>query len=391
MKTIVSISPVRIEADTRTFKQAASISRFGYTSIVVEAEKSDLEKSMLPFELYSLSDAVLNGNQLSVAVESPTSRDSGVKQNVKAVLRRLGLTRLLSFAQNVRVFISGLARYLYRHGLMTFRSTPRASLYVLHSPLQFPAVYFLTKKYKAPFIYDAHDFYGRIEESDEGIPLNERWLKSVYRRVESLCVKRAAAVITVSQGIADLQRAKFGCKSIVIRNVQDARLGTATITNLRDVLQLPADRFLLVTVGQAKPGQALREMLDAMYTLPATIHLALVGRGYEQYLDEIRSKDLQERVHIVPPVKSYEVVPFIRTADAAIILYYARSPNYTNCLPNGFFQSVTAGLPLLYPELPEIQKIAEQYELGIAINPQSADSIRVGVLKLNDPATAMIY
>jgi glycosyltransferase involved in cell wall biosynthesis len=72
-------------------------------------------------------------------------------------------------------------------------------------------------------------------------------------------------------------------------------------------------------------------------------------------------------------------VPFIRAANAALILYYPMSENYKNCLPNGFFQSLAAGLPLLYPELPEIKKISESYELGLAINPRSTDSIRKAV------------
>ena len=35
-----------------------------------------------------------------------------------------------------------------------------------------------------------------------------------------------------------------------------------------------------------------------------------------------------------------------------------------------FFQPIAAGLPVLYPELPEIRRIAEQYELGVPIDPQ---------------------
>jgi hypothetical protein len=83
-------------------------------------------------------------------------------------------------------------------------------------------------------------------------------------------------------------------------------------------------------------------------------------------------------------VKSNEVVPFIRTADASLILYYPLSANYENCLPNGFFQSIGAELPLLYPQLTEIKKLAEKYKLGIPVDPQSAQSIREAVMQLSE-------
>jgi glycosyltransferase involved in cell wall biosynthesis len=233
-----------------------------------------------------------------------------------------------------------------------------------------------------PFIYDAHDFYRRIEESEEHLPVEERWMKSVYAKVESLCVRKAAAVVTVSEGVAELHREAFGCQPVIIRNCQDPRLDRSPPQTLRRLLGLSDDEFLLVTVGQAKAGQALSEAFDAMRLLPDRVHLALVGARYEQHLEEIRGKGLEGRVHPVPPVKPYEVVPFIQSADAALILYYPRSVNYAYCLPNGFFQSVTAELPLLYPELREIKRVAEQYNLGIAIDPRSAESIRSGVAEL---------
>ena len=44
MKVIVSVTPLQVAADSRTFKIASSFSRFGYHSIVVEAKKKHSEK-----------------------------------------------------------------------------------------------------------------------------------------------------------------------------------------------------------------------------------------------------------------------------------------------------------------------------------------------------------
>jgi glycosyltransferase involved in cell wall biosynthesis len=224
-----------------------------------------------------------------------------------------------------------------------------------------------------PIIYDAHDFYSDV------IPT---WLG---KRLEAWCIRKAAAVVTVSKGVKKLIQREFGSKALVVRNCHDARLEKTPSKNLREALNLPSDAFLLVTVGQAKPGLAAAEAMEALATLPEKVHLALIGKNTSTYQEIVQRYELRSRVHLVPPVKQDEVVQFIQSADVALILYYPFSSNYINCLPNGFFQSFSAGLPLLYPELPEIKKLAEQHSLGLPIDPRSPESIRMAVMSmLND-------
>jgi glycosyltransferase involved in cell wall biosynthesis len=52
--TVVSITPIAVERDSRTFKQAASMTRLGYRSIVFEVEPSYALPAGLPFELITL-------------------------------------------------------------------------------------------------------------------------------------------------------------------------------------------------------------------------------------------------------------------------------------------------------------------------------------------------
>jgi len=42
MRTIVSVTPLRLQEDSRTLKIAASFARFGYKSVAVEGQQSHL-------------------------------------------------------------------------------------------------------------------------------------------------------------------------------------------------------------------------------------------------------------------------------------------------------------------------------------------------------------
>ena len=81
------------------------------------------------------------------------------------------------------------------------------------------------------------------------------------------------------------------------------------------------------------------------------------------------------------------VVPYIADADASVVLYYGQSINYQNALPNRFFQSIAAELPLVYPDLAEIRRIAERYGVGIMADPRDPTQIAEALRALaDDPA-----
>src|SRR5262249_34676467 len=65
VKTIVSVTPVAVERDSRTFRAAACMARLGYRSIVFEVEPSRNLNGDVPFELLTL------GGRQAPAVPAP--------------------------------------------------------------------------------------------------------------------------------------------------------------------------------------------------------------------------------------------------------------------------------------------------------------------------------
>jgi glycosyltransferase involved in cell wall biosynthesis len=375
MARIVTVTPISVQRDSRTLKQATSIARFGYHSLVIEAVASQIDREKLKFALDS-PPQVLSDTTPAATVATRPVRKSGVKAWIKRWLIRLNIYQLLTltifFWQSIGI----------KYGFHTLKRTPKAALYYLHAPHQFIPIYLLSRRYRVPYIYDAHDFYSRIENDGEVEWIRRNgWLR-IQRWLEKRSVKHAADVVTVSQGIAGLMFEAFGIRPLVIRNCHDERFEKAIEPGLRAKLELAEETALVIVIGQWKKGQAINEALAALARLPPHVHLAMLGRGYEQFQSEAVRLGVSARVHMVQPVLPTEVVPFVRSADASLILYYPRSQNYLHALPNGFFQSVAAGLPLLYPPLPEIRRLAQQYKLGIEIEPTSAESIRESILKL---------
>jgi glycosyltransferase involved in cell wall biosynthesis len=374
MTRIVSLTPSRVERDTRTFKEASSFARHGIESIVVEAIPSALAPDRLAFQLH--------GSEPGPAAPAPAP--AGDPGFVRSAWRRLPRPLSGAAARVLRVPLT-IARYL----LKEWRSAaelPQADLYWLHAYQQFPQTWLAARRRRVPFVYDAHDYYPQVIAGGEATALEERFMRGFYLAIERLCSRAAAEVVTVSDGVADLIAARSGRRPLLIRNCAELRWLTDDGPDVRTAAGVAAGDFLLVMPGNHKTRmRAVDEAVDAFAQLPEHAHLAFVGDGYGEVAEHVARLGLGARVHLLPAVPSADVPAFIRTADAVAVLYLPTMPAIEFALPNGFFAGIAAGLPLLWPpRLPEIRRLAEQHDLGVAIEPSDPASIASGVRELLD-------
>ncbi|MGL3209592.1 glycosyltransferase [Bradyrhizobium sp. BR 1433] len=283
---------------------------------------------------------------------------------------------LRAAAINPLAFANYLATYLDQHVFKVLSVTPRADLYYLHSFYQFPAVFLLCLRYRARMIYDAHDFYQHQKEDPTVSSYWKKWVIPFEGAIEAACIRFASDVVTVNEGIAALMRERFRCEPVILRNAHDFRLDRQVPRTIRDAIGLAPEAFLVVFIGNYKSGMTLEGAFDALVSLPKHVHLAFLGGRYPDCNDALATRGLEGRVHFVPPVLPQEIVPVAASADVAVLLYFKRTIQYPNILPNGFFQSVAAGLPLVYPDLEQIRRVAERHKLGIMANAQDANEIR---------------
>lgn len=375
----VVITGASLARDSRTYKQVLSLVRFGYECVVIQGEEGELDQSQLPFTLHTIERCHDTGKKNKQHNSAPATHQPPTVKASKPSWKRY-LPSWLRYALPFGRYVFRLGRYnraLARH-------IPQASAYFVHYFDSAPALAWVNRRSKAPIIYDAHDCHVKVKQDSE---LNERersLIKPLHKKLEAFCISHASAVVTVCDGVARLQKEIFGCDAHVLRNCHDARLDRYAGLPLKQKLGLPSDVFLVVVVGTAKKGMAFEATLHALQRLPSHVHLAFLGNGYGNFLQGPMYESVRERVHLPGAVKPHEVVPCISDADAALLLYYNHSDNYLYSLPNGFFQSLSAGLPLLYPELPEIARLASQYRLGLPVDPKDSRSIQEGIKHLVD-------
>lgn len=385
---VVTITSMALERDSRTYKFAASVARLGHESVVVEGERSGLFDEELPFEL--ISPAELDPFGSSAAAKAPVASPAAEAAPAHRPLWRRALAAprvAVAPLHNAWVILRDNLRDRKRRNDETAALLPDADVYWLHSFFQLPAVRAKVKETGATFLYDTPDAYWEpgMWETRGAMTLAMRG----YERMEKRGVRAADAFTSVSDGIADVLEARFGRRPEVVRNFHDLRLDQPSDTDVRSATGVGDDDFLLVVVGNNKTELMVAETLHALRDLPDRVHAAFVGRRHEENRGLVEELGLGDRVHIIGHVAPTRIVSFISTADAAPVLSRGTSKNDQASLPNKFFHGIAAGLPLLYPGLPEMKKIAELHELGVEIDPSDPVSVAAGVRALADDPPAL--
>lgn len=238
--------------------------------------------------------------------------------------------------------------------------------------------------WQRPIVYDSHELY-----FDQWSPEDPPPLFQYLRPWEKRLAQRTSGVITVSEGIADQLEGILGvARPLVIRNAVElrARQETATIypTNgCRTVVHSG-----LITIARHLP-----ELVKSLTYLPRDIVLVLMGDGFlkTELIEIAQSLGVAERLVIVPPVEPNCVANTLAQADIGAVLITTQSLHYDYSLPNKFFESIAAGLPLVVSPCKEIAELTKKYDMGQVCNPTEPAEIAQAILKVLEPENLVRY
>jgi glycosyltransferase involved in cell wall biosynthesis len=211
----------------------------------------------------------------------------------------------------------------------------------------------------------------------------KRW---IYQLVEKLVLKRASRVITVCDSIAgELAQMHPPTQPVaVIRNIpprpKDA--GAAPTIDLRKLLNVPAEKAILLYQGGLGPTRALEPLLQAMGKVRHAV-LVIRGPGMDifgpEYQRLAQASGAGGSVFCLPPVKSDRCVAEAKSADIGFWSLLPLCKNFTYALPNKIFEYLTAGLPLVCANHPEVARVVANYGVGRCFDPADPDSIAAAI------------
>jgi glycosyltransferase involved in cell wall biosynthesis len=222
----------------------------------------------------------------------------------------------------------------------------------------------------ATLIYDSHELW-----SDPGYASYQRfprWMFHAAVLMEKYLARRAAAVITVSDGIANRMAATMSIHApVVVRNLPN-RLERGRNTeqhHLHSALNLDAAVPIILHLGVLCEDRGIEILISALKAVCEPAVVVLLGSGesdpyVETLKDQARRMGVEKRIYFMPPVAANEVCSFVSDADVGVSLLRNNCLNNQLALPNKLFEYLQAGVPVVVNGPSEKARLVETYQVG---------------------------
>jgi glycosyltransferase involved in cell wall biosynthesis len=232
----------------------------------------------------------------------------------------------------------------------------------------------------ARLVYDAHELYPDMlqEHGFQGSwPVQRYWLHT-----ERTWVPAAAAVITVSPGLAEELRRRHGVRASVVSNVPPLTPASRSERLRRELGLAPAEPILLYQ-GVLIAGRGLEQLVRSMREVPDAV-LAVQGFGAAeaQMRKAAHEAGVKDRVRFMGRVAPDQLHEYACGADAGIVIYEHTTLNNYLSAPNKLFSYLMAGLPVAASDFPGLRAIVEGEAVGVTFDPASETSIAKALLRL---------
>ncbi|WP_091349005.1 glycosyltransferase family 4 protein [Micromonospora rhizosphaerae] len=242
---------------------------------------------------------------------------------------------------------------------------------------------------RVALVWDAHEFLPGIKPWRD----HARWLPA-HRAHEREYAPYADAVVTVSADLAELLRREHRLPEppAVLLNapaVEHRPADDAAPPDIRAECGIGADVPLLVYGGAAAPQRGLDTLVDALPRLPG-VHVALVVNPALRYVEQLAARaaalGAADRLHVLPYVPHWQVVPFLAGADVGVIPIH-RWPNHEIALITKFFEYSHARLPLVVSDVRTMAATVRATGQGEVFRAGDVDDfVRAVTAVLADPA-----
>jgi glycosyltransferase involved in cell wall biosynthesis len=239
--------------------------------------------------------------------------------------------------------------------------------------------YLVSRLKRIPLVYDSHEYFTGVPEIQDR-PI----VKFVWTEIEKMIFPKLKNIMTVSDPIADRYEGEYGIRPLVVRNY--SRNSDDIIPYGKEALGIDPDHFLLIYQGTGinrdRGGEELIEAIAAT----SNVSLLVVGSGdlLNTLKDKVMTTGISNRVHFIDSIPWEELMRYTKSADAGVSLDKNDNINYRYSLPNKLFDYISAGIPVIAGDLPEVTKIVTGYNCGLVIPEISPGKIKEAINRLSE-------
>ncbi len=235
-----------------------------------------------------------------------------------------------------------------------------------------------------PVVLEVRDLFSEGLEQ-LGVVTSRPALAAV-RRFETLCYRRADAVVALSDTMAEWLRERRGVREVaVVPNAADLALFGRGRPRPPAMAGDTANFVYCGTLGRANDcGQILRAAGHLKARGRDGVRFYLIGDGAERArLEAEAARAGLDRVHFLPPMPKEELAGWVAAATAAVLVLRP-VPVFDTVSPNKLFDALAAGVPVVQTTQGWIRRLLAEHDCGVTVDPGRPEGLAEAVAGLAD-------
>ncbi|MBS0212199.1 MAG: glycosyltransferase [Proteobacteria bacterium] len=218
-------------------------------------------------------------------------------------------------------------------------------------------------------VYDAHEF-----ESNQ-VPNQSRWSIKALQFLESVLIRFADAVITVSDGIAREYARLYAIKKPALVMNCPPYQEIEKNNKFRERFDIHIDATIFLYQGAVTKGRGIERMLDAFAVLDDPKQV-LVVMGYGPLVGLVETHAAKSKnIHYHPAVAPKGLLEYTASADCGLCLIEDSCFSYRYCSPNKLFEYIMAGLPVLVSNIEGLKTWVNVTGAGGVVDDESTEGL----------------
>jgi glycosyltransferase involved in cell wall biosynthesis len=237
----------------------------------------------------------------------------------------------------------------------------------------------LKKRLKIPLVYDSHELY-----LDRNFP---KPVHILWKSIERHGIRRADRVFVENPSRGQILEKRYGIHgTIPLRNCQQLKVYTRTDV-LKKRLKLDTKDRIVLYQGIVTKVRGMDKLLEMMNYLPDFVHLVILGDGaYLNVMKETVAFNKLDRVHLLGQISLHELPQYTASSDIGISLIQNINNNHYYALSNKIFEYMSAGLPVVFSDFPEMRRVITEENVGFVVDETNSEQAAKAVMKiLNNP------
>ncbi|MCS4304575.1 MULTISPECIES: glycosyltransferase [Chryseobacterium] len=231
--------------------------------------------------------------------------------------------------------------------------------------------YLIAKKLNIPLVFDSHEIFSEMPA------VQGKMSQKLWRYIEKTVIPELSWMITASGSYGKWFEKKYGIHPVVVQNAPKS---------IDFTIDIPENNpKILLYQGAINPFRGIDKVILAMHHIDNVL-LKIAGDGprKKEYEDLVIREKLQNKVQFLGKLKPEDLRKVTVTADCGMSIEENGGDSYLYSLPNKVLDCIQACVPLILSNLPELQNIKNQFDVGEIIQDHQPENIAVAVKKVLD-------